>query len=216
MAVKTKDEIKLEKAYALKGIFPTWKQDFYIDPKKKIASIPFIRNIVEYTADQTDPRYMRLTSMLHVRDDTSAMTVGHLDSIFAETFSLNGASSDPNQTILALIRETADECLKAGDGINFENKIVLSIAIRLVSEQFMSTKINDPDATRNFASNQTSALYRLFRRHFPDERAANDVLRQVMLMTPESIHLNSFMYEPILDMSDEHLKRLYKKVVALS
>jgi len=29
----------------------------------------------------------------------------------------------------------------------------------------------------------------------------------VVLMTPENIHLNSFMYEPIIDMSDEHLKR---------
>lgn len=28
-------------------------------------------------------------------------------------------------------------------------------------------------------------------------------------MTPENIHFNSFMYEPILDMSDEHLRRLY-------
>jgi hypothetical protein len=34
-------------------------------------------------------------------------------------------------------------------------------------------------------------------------------------MTPENIHLNSFMYEPIVDMSDEHLKKLYKNVMAL-
>jgi hypothetical protein len=27
--------------------------------------------------------------------------------------------------------------------------------------------------------------------------------------------LNSFMYEPILDMSDEHLKRLYQDVLTL-
>ena len=32
---------------------------------------------------------------------------------------------------------------------------------------------------------------------------------RVNLMTPENIHLNSFMYEPILDMSGEHLCRLY-------
>jgi hypothetical protein len=34
-------------------------------------------------------------------------------------------------------------------------------------------------------------------------------------MTPENIHLNSFMYEPILDMSDEHLRKLYEAVLAL-
>jgi len=34
-------------------------------------------------------------------------------------------------------------------------------------------------------------------------------------MTPENIHINSFMYEPILDMSNEHLKQLYKNVSSL-
>jgi hypothetical protein len=41
-------------------------------------------------------------------------------------------------------------------------------------------------------------------------------MKEVFLMTPENIHLNSFMYEPILDMSDWHLKELYKKVKALN
>jgi hypothetical protein len=34
-------------------------------------------------------------------------------------------------------------------------------------------------------------------------------------MTPENIHLNSFMYEPILDMSDQHLRKLYTEVVGM-
>jgi len=32
---------------------------------------------------------------------------------------------------------------------------------------------------------------------------------------PENIHLNSFMYEPILDLSAQHLKRLFTKVAML-
>ena len=35
-------------------------------------------------------------------------------------------------------------------------------------------------------------------------------------MTPENIHLNSFMYEPILDMSDDHLRVLYEEVSSLA
>ena len=35
-------------------------------------------------------------------------------------------------------------------------------------------------------------------------------------MTPESIHLNSFMYEPIIDMSDWALKQLYENVLNLN
>jgi hypothetical protein len=34
-------------------------------------------------------------------------------------------------------------------------------------------------------------------------------------MTPENIHVNAFMYEPILDLSDDHLKKLYTAVRSL-
>ena len=32
------------------------------------------------------------------------------------------------------------------------------------------------------------------------------------MMTPENIHLNSFMFEPILDMSLHHLVTLYEEI----
>ena len=34
-------------------------------------------------------------------------------------------------------------------------------------------------------------------------------------MTPENIHVNSFMYEPIIDMSDDHLRKLFVDVKGL-
>ena len=42
------------------------------------------------------------------------------------------------------------------------------------------------------------------------------IVDEVNLMTPESIHLNSFMYEPIIDMSDWSFKKLYKNVLNLN
>lgn len=35
-------------------------------------------------------------------------------------------------------------------------------------------------------------------------------------MTPENIHLNSFMYEPLLDMDIQELLNLYSRVKALN
>jgi hypothetical protein len=40
---------------------------------------------------------------------------------------------------------------------------------------------------------------------FANEVNNIETIQRVLLMTPENIHVNSFMYEPILDMSDEHL-----------
>ena len=100
-------------------------------------------------------------------------------------------------------------------GINFENKIVLSIAIRLAAERFMAGKINDPAFMAVVDANQTPQLLAKYKSLFPGDTEAINVVLRVVLMTPENIHLNSFMYEPILDMSDEHLKKLYEDVLAL-
>ena len=41
------------------------------------------------------------------------------------------------------------------------------------------------------------------------------ILEEVLIMTSENIHINSFMYEPIIDMSLEYLIKLYNKVCNL-
>lgn len=63
-------------------------------------------------------------------------------------------------------------------------------------------------------SNQTTKLLNRFRQDFPDN-AAVAIIDRIVRMTPENIHLNSFMYEPIIDMSDEHLRNLYRDVKSL-
>jgi hypothetical protein len=118
------------------------------------------------------------------------------------------------KAVIDLITEQATACMAAPAGANFENKIVLAIAIRIAAERFMVGKIADPAFVASITSNQTQALLTRFRLVVvPNGEAA--VLDRVTTMTPENIHLNSFMYEPIVDMSDEHLRKLYSDVVAL-
>ena len=64
-------------------------------------------------------------------------------------------------------------------------------------------------------SHQTEVLLRRFKGQFAAEMKAIEVLDRVQLMTPENIHLNSFMYEPIVDMSGDLLRTLYRDVLAL-
>lgn len=117
--------------------------------------------------------------------------------------------------MIDIIQREAGECLKACAGINFEIKIVLSIAIRIAAEKFMAGKIKDAKFVDSIESNQTPKLLAKFKELFPDDVDTIETIQRVVLMTPENIHLNSFMYEPILDMSDEHLRNLYKDVLAL-
>lgn len=216
MAFKTANGLTLEQAAGIKNIFvKDWKPNFFTDPKKKIASIPFIRNIIEYTKGEKDPEFAKLTSLLHWKSDSAGITLGDLDAIYNSVFGGAGSSVDPSKMVMDVITKEAGECLKAGEGINFENKIVLSIAIRIAAEQFMIKKINDANFVTNINTNQTFKLFERFKKIFSGDISALEIIQRVILMTPESIHLNSFMYEPILDMSDEHLKRLYQSVSAL-
>lgn len=216
MAFKTANGLTLEKAAGIKNVFvKDWKPNFFTDSMKKIASIPFIRNIIEYTKGDKDQDFLKLTSLLHWKSDSASFTLGNLDTIFNSVFGGAGSSADPDKLVMDIIKQKAEECLKAGEGVNFENKIVLSIAIRIAAEQFMIRKINDANFVSNIDTNQTFKLFAKFKKLFSGNTSAIEVLQRVILMTPESIHLNSFMYEPILDMSDEHLKRLYQAVVAL-
>lgn len=100
------------------------------------------------------------------------------------------------------------------DEILLENKIVLSIAIRLKAEEYMIGKI--PDFKKiTITSNQTSQLLGHFKNTNSDKNTIT-VLERVNLMTPENIHVNAFMYEPLIDISVLHLIALYKKVNQLT
>lgn len=216
MASKTAAGLVLEQAAGIQNVFvKDWKPNFAAEPKKKIACIPFMRNLIEYTKDAADPDYVKLTSLLHWKADSDRITISDLDVIFNRLFGQTVASTDSAKTVVALIEHEAGECLKAAEGINFENKIVLAMSIRLTAERFMVKRINDPEFVAGIDANQTPKLLKKFRELFGTEMKTIKVLQRVALMTPENIHLNSFMYEPILDMSDGHLRKLYSEVITL-
>jgi hypothetical protein len=81
------------------------------------------------------------------------------------------------------------------------------------------SKIADPEFVASITKNQTAKLIKRFASQYsgdPEAQLAIKIMERVNLMTPENIHLNSFMYEPILDMSSEHLADLYREACELS
>src|ERR1043166_2241839 len=218
MASKSGDGIAIEKASGIRNIFVNdLKKNFFKQPKKKIASIPFLRNLVEYTRGENDPNFLKLTSLVHWKADSAAITVSELDKIYKDVCNSNGGGkANGDKPVIEIIHAEARSCLNAAAAANFENKAVLAIAIRIDAEQFMVNKINDAAFVGAITAHQTQALFAEFKDKFPGETESLKVLERVMIMTPENIHLNSFMYEPIIDMSDEYLKQLYRDVMALN
>jgi fructose-specific phosphotransferase system component IIB len=158
---------------------------------------------------------------------THDITIQNLKQIFRKYIAKDNFNTTINDTdkVYDLIINIADTCISEDD-INLENKIILALAIRLKAEQFMIEKIKNSSYTFiwknsngnqsdfldyiNNNSNQTRELFTGYSQIGDDESIK--ILDIVNIMTPENIHLNSFMYEPLLDMDIIELKELYTKV----
>jgi hypothetical protein len=189
-----------------------------------VASIPFVRNLIEYTEGQKNDDYLLLTSVLHYKDNTKTITLKQIETIFNEYWCRNNTlsfSTDrENEPIYNLVIIEADKIVD-NEKIEIENKLILSMAIRLLAESYMIDKIisdvtngNDIIQDIYLKKNQSSFLIKAYRKHINDN--AMNTLELVAMITPENIHLNSFMFEPILDMSVRQLFKLYQEVKILN
>ncbi len=213
---KSSNGIKIYTEKYQNNPFSHWKTKLHCDDNMLIASIPFVRNIVEYTGDVTT--FMKLTSLLHYKEDTSSITIKDIETLYRHVLKDKTALTlnNPTTSAIDLIFSTCDtlsqEC---SNHLDLEKKICLSIGIRLKAEVFMVKEISDDVFWKSITTNQG---YHLSERFFtlPNTNAeVAKTIEHVNLMTPENIHINSFMYEPIMDMSNHHLKTLYKDVKAL-
>ncbi len=216
-ALKTDTEILLEQERYQRDVLTFWKSQLSIDIKCVLACIPFARNLAEYCGGEE--QYNKLTALLHMKPETSDLLLSDLQLVY------RGGFADKSEVILPdgqasiknkLFEVSNEIVITNSDKAELEDKIILSIAIRLRAEEFMIQKISDQDFFSSITKNQTNVLFERYIKDFGTDTYSIEVLDQVNLMTPENIHLNSFMYEPILDMSAQHLYQLYTKIEALS
>lgn len=157
---------------------------------------------------------------MHQKADSGAITLSDLFAIYKKV--LNGQEFTTelalNTAVIPLLLDTAKGIAEAGEiALDLEKKVVLSIAIRLVAEAKMIEIINDSAFINGITKNQTAKLLRRLKEVVGGDEAHASLIvlmDRVNLMTPENIHLNSFMYEPILDMSAEHLAQLHNELIA--
>lgn len=207
--------------YQYKTPFANLQKKCNDSDKHYVAMIPFVRNLIEYKDGETR-EYKKLTSCLHVKSDSDTMT-DNVISIILRDYYRDGANVwtrvDRGEKIHDMVIRLADGIVSANPSgtMIITDKIVLSIAIRILAEKYMIAKLLTHSVPQTeidgIDKNQESKLLEKCR---SNHLALNyDVLERVNMMTPENIHLNSFMYEPLVDMSMTHLLRLYNDCKAL-
>lgn len=209
-----------------KDVFPVLRSNYDNCDFTFIACIPFVRNLIDFTIGDDNDSYLLLTSLLHMKPEragngitkTEEITVQSVLEIFNSTFQQTKTKENSAIIVFDLINSKAEEIYNLADGnpLDIKFKICISIAIRLKAEKFMISKIIDPNFHSHILKKQTGNIVEKYRMEFPSETDNIGILDRVNLMTAENIHLNSFMYEPLMDLTDDHLKILFADVKKLS
>lgn len=218
--------------------FVFWKK--HLNLNNILALIPFMRNIIEYGEDRKlgqiegiEKDFLLLTQLLHEKSETDNITFGDIKILFKEYLG-NDQFEDTIDCADAVVPQLYDVAsMITNANVDLEYKIILAMAIRHKAEKFMITIINNYSGQLiwerrhnritgsaidfmtylSTVGNQTRELFGAYKQIGDNDKIA--ILEEVNIMTPENIHINSFMYEPILDMDIVELVNLYQKVKGL-
>ena len=187
-----------------------------INNKKKmlVASAPFYRNLAEYYGNDED--YLKLTCFLHYKSipiNTSNLTLSDLWTIISKYVNTNDITFG-NESFYDTVQILAKNILTEDDDISLENKLILSIASRLRAEKYLKQVIEKyegicPDSTKD----QTREWYNKAAKYLSDDERR--LMDDINLVTPESIHLNAFMYEPLIDVSIWTMNDIFSRTCKL-
>ncbi|GHR24141.1 hypothetical protein [Helicobacter pylori] len=189
------------------------------EDKDFFALIPFVRNLIEYTRLQAskDNDCIKLTNCLHMKKDTETIKIQDISKIFDSVFGTErkkrNIEKDGSKLYLQAIYDIAEEICndENRNHIELQNKIIFSIAIRLKAEEWMLNKLKQGFEPKK---NQTRELYDATKKELSDYEKR--IIQKVLMITPENIHINSFMFEPILDTSLDHLYKCFEEVKNLN
>ena len=174
--------------------------------------------------------FIYLTSLLHEKQDSHTITFHDIEPLYQNYLGVTAFDASVNGAdyVLEKLFSICDDITSTDTKL--ENKIILAIGIRHKAEEFMISNIetyagticwhkhrcNKSGSGSDFLAyifgtkNQTRALLEGYKQ-FGDANKMK-ILNEVSIMTPEHIHINSFMYEPLLDMDITELLGLYNRV----
>lgn len=192
--------------------------------KDLITSIPFVRNIIEYTSGtDNNTNYQLLTSLLHLKSTTKTITFKQLEDIYKDElrdvdFDFS-ESRETDKVYYLILNEAKKIRFNNNDAMDLDGKVVISMAIRLLAEEYMINQLLAVGCPREsiegISTMQTGGLVELFKKFCPTQTGELKTLNKVLLMSSENIHINSFMFEPLIDISIKSLVDLFGDICIL-
>lgn len=176
------------------------------DIKKLIVAIPFTRQILSNIGTETSI----LTSCLHYKKG-EVYTLEEVIDALNVLLDINKEDFLPElleKDYYDLLYEHSD--YKNESEIELKDKIIYSIASRIfIEKKAVDIKV---DILDGITKNQTAELYD---RIVEDSDFSYDfkrILKRVILITPSFIHIDSFMYNPLVDIPSSQYFELLKSI----
>lgn len=160
---------------------------------KIITAIPFAREIWSNLGKNT----AILTSALHYKSDTSYTLEDIIDELnnlleIDKTLFDNEVLNTQYYDILEGVKE-----YEYSSEYKLSDKIVYSIASRVLIEK--RATVVDSSILSGITKNQTARLYSLVKDNEDYSAEFKKLLHKVVLLTPNFAHVNTFMYNPLVD-----------------
>lgn len=166
------------------------------------CAIPYLREIKTILLEDTKT----LDSCLHYKENTSKLQIKDILLQFPSN-AIKSLKIDGNDIYMEKLFEITDN-LSGFDDFDIVKKTILSLSCRLLIERKIIA--NNFNLLTNINTNQTAQLLDLYgEKLFPNVKKYLEV---VQLSTPEFIHANAFMYEPLIDINGKYLFELYNQI----
>lgn len=214
MAYKNGEDVELVNAKRRDledySYFSLWKNNN--NEKSVLAIIPFLRNIIQLQYNSDNEKFKILTGMLHYNEELEKINISCIYNIL-DSFNVRHDFDDFNY--LNKLREISLLIISNNSikETNLLEKVILGMFIRIFSDKIMYLKYiecyGDKQALEE-VSNQSRFLYEKIKNELPDETL--QIIQTSMTIAPSFIHVNSFMFEPLIDVGAEKLKETAQKI----
>ena len=190
--------------------FNMWKNN--PSNEKFIAFIPFARTILQLQ-DNSDSNLKIVLNYLHYDVVLESLQMSDIITLLVSKFkvktrSISISSSDRYLKVLSDISSSI--CGSDIKETNLEDKIVVGLYLRVFLERFLTKKLIDVTGHKPIISNEryrNRELYSQCKPYLSQEE--KDIVESINVVCPPYVHVNSFMYEPLIDVSGNELKKQY-------
>lgn len=168
-----------------------------------LAAIPYLREAKTILYEDT----ACLDSCLHYKAFTKQLKLGDILSLFPKEC-IENLSVNSNSLYIEELKITSSK-LSNFDNFDIVKKTVLALASRVIIEEKIIG--NNFKLIEGVSTNQTSYILDNYGNKLNDD--VRKCLENVQLSTPDFIHGNTFMYEPLIDIDGSYLESLYNDVL---